>query len=154
MLESKLVPQYQFVTLDDFKKGCNNFYMHFWEGQIGDLYRKKEAYQRFEAQHSEFITQLKEKYKKMSEEYGAYCREYDQNRQERFQEVAHLMTEDKTLTWDNAVEKCKTPPIEPKEEKPWNELYQAYQLMSQLVYETDRHVQRKAGILDTAFLCR
>src|SRR3989338_8337159 len=115
MLESKLVPQYQYATLDEFKKGSNNFYFFFQEGSIGDMYRKREAYQRFEAQHSEFATQLNEKYKRMSEEFNLYCVEHEQNRRERFQEVLQILKQDKTLTWDNAVKKCKTPPIEQKD---------------------------------------
>ncbi len=153
MLESKLVPQIQYATVDEFRTGSNNFYFYFQEGQIGEMYRKREAYQRFEQQHPEFAKQLKEKCKKTSEEYGPYCREYEENRQARFQEVVHLITEDKTLRWEDAVRKYDSP-IEIKEEKPWNELYQAYQVMSQLVYDTDRSVRREDGILDNLFLRR
>ncbi len=40
------------------------------------------------------------------------------------------------------------------DELPWEDLYRAYQLMSKLVYEDDRHVRKEDGSLDTGILCR
>lgn len=145
MLESKLVPQLPFESLDDFIKNSNNFYLFFVEGHFGEMYRKKEVYHRFKEQNPELDLQLQQKSIQMEQKYR-------ENEQERYEEVINIIQKDTTSEigqkYENAWKKCK-PSIE---RRPWEELYQAYQQMSQLVYEDDKWVQRKEGIPEIIFL--
>ena len=143
MLESKLVPQTQFTDVQQFKIESNNFYLFFQEGQMGDMYRTKEVYQRFKTENPTCNEQLCQKAIEREQEYK-------RNEQERFQEVVQISIRDRTVSYDKAWEKCK-PAIE---KYPWKELFEAYQIMSKLVYQDDKGVTRENGTLDDVFLCR
>jgi hypothetical protein len=64
-----LAPQYQFSTLEDFKKGQNNFHAYFDISNkgMGPMYRRRKAFQRFVALNPDLVIKTVEDYQRHRE---------------------------------------------------------------------------------------